>query len=44
MGRLKEEYGSCLECGDPIGYPRLMFRPVASNIDCKTSRTDEEGT
>ena len=26
MGRLKEgEYGSCSECGDPIGYPRLML-------------------
>ena len=47
MGRLKEgEYGSCLECGDPIGYPRLMFRPVATMcIDCKTEQEQiEEGT
>ena len=47
MERLKEgEYGSCIECDDPIGYPRLSFRPVATMcIDCKTEQEQiEEGT
>ena len=31
------EYGTCTLCGDPIGYQRLSFRPVATMcIDCKT--------
>lgn len=31
------EYGMCANCGDPIGYKRLSFRPVATLcIDCKT--------
>ena len=47
MERLKDgEYGSCFECGDAIGYPRLTFRPVATMcIDCKTEQEQiEEGT
>ncbi len=31
------EYGTCESCGEPIGYKRLMVRPVARVcIDCKT--------
>ncbi len=31
------EYGTCETCGEPIGYKRLMVRPVARVcIDCKT--------
>ncbi len=31
------EYGECQECGEPIGYRRLLIRPVARMcIDCKT--------
>ena len=31
------EYGTCEACGGPIGYGRLMARPVATQcIDCKT--------
>lgn len=31
------EYGICESCGEPIGYKRLMVRPVARVcIDCKT--------
>ena len=31
------EYGTCSSCGDPIGFKRLSFRPVATLcIDCKT--------
>lgn len=31
------EYGSCEACGGPIGFGRLMARPVATQcIDCKT--------
>ncbi len=31
------EYGECLECGEAIGYRRLLTRPVARMcIDCKT--------
>lgn len=31
------EYGQCEECGEPIGYKRLMARPVARMcVDCKT--------
>ncbi|MCB9665414.1 MAG: RNA polymerase-binding protein DksA [Alphaproteobacteria bacterium] len=31
------EYGVCESCGNPISFPRLMARPVASQcIDCKT--------
>lgn len=30
-------YGMCESCGEPIGYKRLLARPVASLcIDCKT--------
>ena len=46
MGRLKEgEYGTCKECADAIGFPRLTFRPVATMcIDCKTEQEQiEEG-
>ncbi len=25
----EEEYGECLECGEPIGHPRLKARPEA---------------
>ena len=31
------EYGMCEECGEPIGYKRLLARPVARMcVDCKT--------
>lgn len=31
------EYGTCESCGEPIGFKRLMVRPVARVcIDCKT--------
>lgn len=38
LGRVTEgEYGMCSECGGPIGYKRLLARPVATQcIDCKT--------
>ncbi|MEC7987893.1 MAG: TraR/DksA C4-type zinc finger protein [Myxococcota bacterium] len=33
------EYGICESCGDPIGYKRLSFRPVARLcIHCKTQQ------
>ena len=38
LDRIAEgEYGSCEACGGPIGFGRLMARPVATQcIDCKT--------
>lgn len=37
------EYGLCENCGDPIGYARLMARPVAQLcIDCKTEQESHE--
>ena len=40
---LEGEYGSCETCGDPIGYKRLVVRPVASMcIDCKTEQEQFE--
>ena len=37
------EYGSCISCGVPIGYRRLMVRPVATMcIDCKTEQEQLE--
>ncbi len=38
MERISEgSYGTCEACGNPIGYARLMARPVAVQcIDCKT--------
>ena len=36
-------YGACDACGVPIGYRRLLFRPVASLcIDCKTEQEQFE--
>jgi DnaK suppressor protein len=36
-------YGSCDACGVPIGYRRLLFRPVAALcIDCKTEQEQFE--
>ena len=33
------EYGMCNTCGDPIGFKRLSYRPVATLcIDCKTQQ------
>jgi len=33
------EYGMCDTCGDPIGFKRLSYRPVATLcIDCKTQQ------
>lgn len=38
LQRMQEgEYGACESCGEPIGYQRLLARPVAELcIDCKT--------
>lgn len=37
------EYGVCERCGDPIGYKRLLARPVATLcIDCKTTTEQME--
>ena len=37
------EYGMCSSCGDPIGFQRLSFRPVATLcIDCKTHQELQE--
>lgn len=36
-------YGECENCGEPIGAPRLMARPVAQLcIDCKTEQENVE--
>src|SRR5690606_15933342 len=36
-------YGECESCGEPIGAPRLMARPVAQLcIDCKTEQENVE--
>ncbi|MCB9743954.1 MAG: TraR/DksA C4-type zinc finger protein [Alphaproteobacteria bacterium] len=45
LERMKEgEYGVCERCGDPIGYRRLLARPVATQcIDCKTTTEMLEG-
>ena len=46
LNRINEgEYGTCDNCGVPIGYRRLLFRPVATMcIDCKTEQEQlEEG-
>lgn len=38
------EYGTCETCGGPIGYRRLLTRPVATQcIDCKTQVEQIEG-
>ncbi len=44
MQRIDEgEYGTCIECGVPIGYKRLLVRPVATMcIDCKTEEEQLE--
>lgn len=37
------EYGLCENCGEPIGLPRLMARPVAQLcIDCKQEQENVE--
>lgn len=39
----EREYGVCERCGDPIGYKRLLARPVATLcIDCKTTTEQME--
>jgi len=39
----KGTYGECESCGEPIGVPRLMARPVAQLcIDCKTEQENSE--
>jgi RNA polymerase-binding protein DksA len=31
-------YGVCVDCGNPIGYPRLRANPTASRcVDCQTA-------
>jgi len=36
-----DEYGSCLECGDGIGFARLKARPEALLcIDCQSAREE----
>ena len=36
-------FGECETCGEPIGYARLMARPVAQLcIDCKTEQENVE--
>ncbi len=42
--RLEEgEIGECEDCGEEIGYKRLMARPVTSLcIHCKESREEQE--
>ncbi len=36
-------YGECEECGEQIGFARLMARPVAQLcIDCKTAQENQE--
>ena len=36
-------YGECENCGESIGVPRLMARPVAQLcIDCKTEQENSE--
>ena len=41
LDRITEgEYGSCSSCGVPIGYKRLVFRPVATM--CIACKTEEE--
>ena len=44
ISRIAEgEYGSCEECGEPIGFRRLRSRPVATMcIDCKTAEEQLE--
>ena len=38
------EYGVCESCGEPITFPRLLARPVATKcIDCKTQAEQLEG-
>ncbi len=40
---LDGEYGECKSCGEPIGYRRLLVRPVAGMcIDCKTEAETAE--
>jgi DnaK suppressor protein len=35
----EDEYGDCLACGEPIGYPRLEAQPEAPLcIDCQSQR------
>ena len=43
---MEGEYGACISCGVPIGYRRLLVRPVATMcIDCKTEQEQlERGT
>lgn len=37
------EYGTCEECGEPIGVERLKARPVTTLcIDCKAAQEDQE--
>ena len=44
LGRIREgTFGTCLECGDPIGAARLQARPVATLcIDCKAEQEQME--
>jgi DnaK suppressor protein len=38
----EEEYGDCLGCGDPIGYPRLKAQPEAPLcIVCQSQRESQ---
>ena len=39
-----EDYGSCGECGEDIGFNRLMARPMAEKcIECKEIEERQEG-
>jgi DnaK suppressor protein len=44
LGRIRAgTFGTCLECGDPIGSARLQARPVATLcIDCKSEQEQTE--
>ena len=37
-----EEYGFCLECAEPIGFPRLEVQPFAPHcLDCQSALEEE---
>ncbi len=37
------EYGSCLQCGEPIAYARLQAQPFANLcIDCQSARETDQ--
>jgi len=39
----ENEYGYCLECGEPIGYARLQVQPWAANcVGCQSLIEDKQ--